>query len=76
MIDPRAVFPDGAVPATAGAGLVTTPRNRGRVEEDAPGQKEETEGQRGEGEGKNVPFFRNCFEIQGKKMTGILRKML
>lgn len=53
VIDPFAVFPDGAVPASAGAGLVTTSRNRGGVEEEAPGQKEETEGQRREGEGKN-----------------------
>ncbi len=48
------VFPDGQVPAAAGAGPATLPRDRGGVEEDAPGQEEETEGQRGEGEGKET----------------------
>lgn len=46
------LFPDGQVPAAAGAGPATVPRDRGGVEEDAPRQEEETEGQRGEREGK------------------------
>lgn len=48
------VFPDGQVPAAAGAGPATVPRDRGGVEEDAPRQEEETEGQRGEREGKEA----------------------
>lgn len=48
------MFPDGQVPATAGAGPATLPWDRGWVEEDAPGQKEEAGGQRAESEGKET----------------------
>lgn len=47
----RCVLADGQVPTAAGAGPATVPWVRGGVEEDAPRQEEETEGQGGEGEG-------------------------
>lgn len=46
------LFPDGNVPAAAGAGPASVSRDGGGVEEDAPGQEEEAEGQRGERQGK------------------------
>lgn len=52
------VFADGHVPAAAGEGPATLPRDGGGVEEDAPGQEEEAEGQRGEGEGKQTTFIK------------------
>ena len=42
------------MPATAGAGPATVPRDGGGVEEDAPEQEEAAEGQRGEREGKRI----------------------
>lgn len=48
------VFPDGQVPAAAGAGPAAMPRVRGGVEEDAPGQEAQTERQGGEREGKEA----------------------
>lgn len=48
------VFPDGQVPAAAGAGPATLCRDRGGVQKDAPGQEEEAEGQRREREGKEI----------------------
>lgn len=65
------VFPDGQVPAAAGAWPAAMPRDRGGVERDAPRQEEETEGQRGEREGKQT--HRHTQRHTGQKLMKALR---